>query len=187
MKPPEHRVENKSKVVASGKTTPMENISLASVEVKKQHVAEKQAASQRQPLMPPPDIVTIPGRINDNEILEFLSKEVIDWRFVEFFKDVAGINYETISNWLNIDVKTLRNWKNPNYKLKPEDQEKVLLLMVLFKHGIDVFGSGEKFRQWLYLDNFYFGKKQPGSFLNTGTGIRFVDNNLTAIEYGDNA
>jgi putative toxin-antitoxin system antitoxin component (TIGR02293 family) len=129
----------------------------------------------------------VPGKIEDSAVLNFLSKKEVNSNHIEAIKALAGIDYVTLSNWLNIDVKTLRKWKNPAYKFKPEDQEKVLLLMILFKHGMDVFGSGERFRQWLFSDNFYLGKKQPGSFLNTGTGIRFVDDNLTAIEYGDNA
>ena len=129
----------------------------------------------------------VPGKIEDSAVLNFLSKREVNFNHIEAIKALVGIDYVTLSNWLNIDVKTLRKWKNPAYKFKPEDQEKVLLLMILLKHGMDVFGSGERFRQWLFSDNFYFGKKQPGSFLNTGTGIRFVDDSLTAIEFGDNA
>jgi uncharacterized protein (DUF2384 family) len=54
-------------------------------------------------------------------------------------------------------------------------------------HGIEVFGTKEKFEQWLNTENFFFDKKSPVSFLNTVTGIRFVNDRLTAIEYGDNA
>lgn len=136
-----------------------------------------------EPVFPLGDI---PGKIEDSAVLSFLSKKEINWNHIEAINALACIDYVTISNWLNIDVKTLRKWKSPAYKFKPEDQEKVLLLIILFKHGIDVFGSPEEFRHWLFSDNFFFDKKQPSSFLNTGTGIRFVDDNLTAIEYGDN-
>jgi putative toxin-antitoxin system antitoxin component (TIGR02293 family) len=148
--------------------------------------AHKKVSTRQKP-KPVISLRDIPGKIEDSAVLSFLSKKEINWYHIEAIKALAGIDYVTISNWLNIDVKTLRKWKNPAYKFKPEDQEKMLLLIILFKHGIDVFGSPEEFRQWLYSDNFYFGKKQPSSFLNTGTGIRFVDNSLTAIEYGDNA
>ena len=134
-----------------------------------------------------PSLNDIPGKIEDSAVLSFLSKKEVTWNHIEDIKFLTGIDYVTLSNWLNIDVKTLRKWKNSDNKFKQEDQEKVLLLMILIKHGIDVFGSGQRFRQWLNSDNFYFDKKPPASFLTTGSGIRFIDNSLTGIEYGDNA
>jgi uncharacterized protein (DUF2384 family) len=50
-----------------------------------------------------------------------------------------------------------------------------------------VFGSAKEFDNWLHGENFYFDGKTPNVFLNTVTGIRFVDDSLTAMEYGDNA
>ena len=129
----------------------------------------------------------IPGNIEDSAILNFLSKKEINWNHVEAIKALAGIDYITISNWLNIDVKTLRKWKSPSYKLKQDDKEKVLMLLILFKHGIKTFGTIEEFMEWLSSENFYFGGKKPGSYLHTASGVRFVDDNLTAIQYGDNA
>lgn len=66
-------------------------------------------------------------------------------------------------------------------------KENILLILSLVIHGIEVFGTKEKFEQWLDTKNFYFDNKSPVSFLNTVTGIRFVNDRLTAIEYGDNA
>jgi uncharacterized protein (DUF2384 family) len=56
----------------------------------------------------------------------------------------------------------------------------------LIKHGIEVFGSVEEFHQWLNRKNFYLDNKTPNSYLNTVTGVKFVDDRLTAMEYGDN-
>jgi len=57
----------------------------------------------------------------------------------------------------------------------------------LFKHGIEVFGTEEKFVEWLKSENFFFDKKAPKEFLNTNAGIEFIDCRLTGLEYGDNA
>jgi uncharacterized protein (DUF2384 family) len=54
------------------------------------------------------------------------------------------------------------------------------------KHGIHVFGTAAAFEEWLNKGNFYFDNKLPVSFLNTITGIKFIDDRLTAMEYGDN-
>ena len=56
----------------------------------------------------------------------------------------------------------------------------------LLKHGIEVFGTEEGFKRWLNTINFFFDKKAPVEFMNTGDGIKFIDDRLTGIEYGDN-
>ena len=57
----------------------------------------------------------------------------------------------------------------------------------LLKHGIEVFGTEEDFKRWLNTINFFFDKKAPVEFLNADDGIKFIDDRLTGIEYGDNA
>jgi uncharacterized protein (DUF2384 family) len=59
-------------------------------------------------------------------------------------------------------------------------------LLSLMQHGIEVFGSKSDFDQWLATENFFLDGKEPNSFLNTIAGVRFIDDRLTAMEYGDN-
>jgi len=56
----------------------------------------------------------------------------------------------------------------------------------LIQHGRKVFDSIQKFEEWLKRENFYFNRNAPIEYLKTITGIRFIDDRLTAIEYGDN-
>ena len=60
------------------------------------------------------------------------------------------------------------------------------MILTLIKHGREVFGSVEKFSSWLDTENFFFDKKTPSKFLTTSSGLKFVDDRLTAMEYGDN-
>jgi uncharacterized protein (DUF2384 family) len=61
------------------------------------------------------------------------------------------------------------------------------MLISLFRHGKDVFGSVVNFKRWLDKDNFFFEKKSPRTFMDTVSGIKFIDDRLTGLEYGDNA
>jgi uncharacterized protein (DUF2384 family) len=83
-------------------------------------------------------------------------------------------------------VRTFRDYRKPDSKFKANVKEHVLLLLSMIKHGNEVFGSRDGFDCWLDTTNFFFDNKKPKNFLNTVTGIRFVDDRLTAIEYGDN-
>ena len=58
---------------------------------------------------------------------------------------------------------------------------------LLLAHGIEVFGTKENFETWLKKDNFFFDKKAPCDFMHTTEGIKFIDDRITGIEYGDNA
>ncbi len=129
---------------------------------------------------------SVPGYINDGEILHLLYTKDINWKYVNAIKKLTDFNDDIISDWLNISVKTFREYKKPKSTFKENVKEQVLLILSLFKHGIDIFGSVKVFENWLNQENFYFDSKTPSSFLNTITGIKFIDDRLTAMEYGDN-
>lgn len=128
----------------------------------------------------------IPGQINDGVILHFLRTKEVNWKHVDAIKKLTDFNDDVISDWLNVSVKTFRAYRKPANAFKENVKEQILLLLAVIKHGIDAFGSIEAFDQWLNKENFYFDNKHPNTFLNTITGIRFVDDRLTAMEYGDN-
>ncbi|MCB0726500.1 MAG: DUF2384 domain-containing protein [Ignavibacteriae bacterium] len=128
----------------------------------------------------------VPSQISDSKVLTYLQKKTIDWEYVEALKKITGYNDTILSDWLNVSVKTFRSYKQQENKLNPNLKEQVVLLISLIKHGLTVFENLNRFKDWLNTDNFYFGKKSPITFLNTITGIRFVNDRLTAMEYGDN-
>lgn len=128
----------------------------------------------------------VPGQINDSEILTLLYAKKVNGQHVDALKTLTDFNDEVICGWLNISFKTLREYRKPQTTFKENVQEHVLLLLALIKHGLDVFGSTAELDRWLNQKNFYFDNKAPNDYLNTVTGIRFVDDRLTAIEYGDN-
>lgn len=128
----------------------------------------------------------IPGQINDSEILHFLYTKDVNWKYVDAIKHLTDFNDDTLSIWLNVSVKTFREYRKPKSTFKENVKEQVLLLLSLIKHGVEVFGSIKEFDKWLNARNFYFDNKSPTSFMNTVTGIKFVNDRLTAMEYGDN-
>ncbi|MFT4025162.1 MAG: MbcA/ParS/Xre antitoxin family protein [Flavihumibacter sp.] len=128
----------------------------------------------------------VPSVVNDSEVLQLLYSADINWKFVDAIKTVTSFTDEVLSEWLNVNVKTFREYKKPKTVVKENVKEQVLLLLSLFKHGNRVFGSATAFDSWLSTENFYLDNKKPAAFLNTTTGVRFIDDRLTAMEYGDN-
>lgn len=126
----------------------------------------------------------IPERISDSAVLNIIKTQ--DWRYVHMLKDYTKAKDELLSEWLNINVKTFRNYKKQDADLKDNLKEQAVLLISLFKHGVELFGSHKDFHEWLQAENFFLDGAQPIAFLTTATGVRFIDDRLTALEYGDN-
>lgn len=131
-------------------------------------------------------LTNLPKRLTDADILLLLQGEKVNWEHVRTLKEISSFNDDIISNWLNVSVKTFRLYKKPEQEINVNVKEHVLLLLSLMHHGKTVFGTTVVFEQWLTTANFTFEGKAPIDFLKTITGIRFVDDRLTAMEYGDN-
>ncbi len=129
---------------------------------------------------------TVPRNITDSEILHLLHTADINWKYVSAIKNYTDFNDDVLSEWLNVSVKTFREYKKPNSVFKENVKEQVLLLLSLIRHGTEVFGSIKEFDYWLNQENFYFDNRSPKTFMNTITGIKFIDDRLTAMEHGDN-
>lgn len=132
------------------------------------------------------NISNIPEISNFTKVLFYLRQNDINWRYFNYLKEITTLNDEIISAWLNINSKTLRAYRKPESTSKDNIKEHLVLLISLYEHGIDVFESKEKFDKWLLSENYFLDNKPPKEFLDTITGIKFIDDSLTAIEYGDN-
>lgn len=128
----------------------------------------------------------VPSSLSDSEVLYWLRTRKVDNAFLNSLKKCSAATDDIIAGWLNISVRTLRNYRNPKNRIRENIKEQALLLMSLFVHGNDVFGSAAEFKYWLNTENFYFDGQNPSSMLNTVSGIRFVNERLHAMEYGDN-
>jgi hypothetical protein len=131
------------------------------------------------------NISTIPEIGNFTKILFYLRNNDVNWNYFNYFKEITTLSDEITSNWLNINSKTLRAYRKPESTSKDNVKEHLVLIIALYQHGIDVFDGKENFDSWLISENYYFDRKAPMDFLDTITGIKFIDDRLTAIEFGD--
>jgi uncharacterized protein (DUF2384 family) len=129
---------------------------------------------------------TVPANIRESEILNVLYSKDVNWRYVDAMKTYTNFNDDVLSEWLNVSVKTFREYKKPKTVFKDNVKEQVLLLLALLKHGVASFGSVKAFERWLNQENFFFDNRKPLLYMNTVTGIRHIDDRLTAMDHGDN-
>ncbi len=111
-----------------------------------------------------------------------------DIDFINALKQLIGLNLSVLARWLNITPRTFKNYLDKgNITLKENLREHIIMVLALYKHGAEVFGNIPDFETWLSEKNILLSSKAPSDFLDTISGIRFIDSRLTAIEYGDNA
>lgn len=131
----------------------------------------------------------IPPSVNTEKTLHLIRSGQAGSTKVYFglLKKLTNEEDKEISEWLDINVKTFRSYKNTSKLIKQSLIEHVVMLISLMKHGVAVFGDYTLFKEWLEKDHFHFDGKRPVDFIVSISGIKFVDDKLTAMEYGDNA
>lgn len=127
----------------------------------------------------------IPISPTNAEMINLLSQK-LDWINYTTLKNISKVKDDILADWLNINVKTFRAYKKQNSKINENVIEHIILLLSLFEHGKEVFGTTTEFYEWLNKDNLFLDNKKPANYLKTISGIRFIDDRLVSIEYGDN-
>ena len=98
----------------------------------------------------------------------------------------AGLTLKELSSYLRISTRSIQG-KELSQLIGPGPSERALYIAKLFKSGNDIFGSQDKFHNWLNSENFVMGGEKPASYLDTFSGIQLVMDELNAIEYGFSA
>ena len=132
--------------------------------------------------------MTLPEKVDALGVLGFLyggnnreSKPILS-----ALKEISSMSDDEISTILDISAKTFRNYKSTKKILSMRLAEHAIALYALYNHATKVFGSEDEFTKWLNQDNFHFDGQAPFSYLQAISGIKFIDDRLTAMEYGDN-
>ena len=129
----------------------------------------------------------IPAIHDSTKFFLFVANSSQDADYVSILNKLFSLNDNLLADWLNISSRTFRNYrKNPDLSLKENTKEHILILLSLYKHGIETFGNKDDFEKWLSLPNILLDNKPPVSFLDTILGIKFIDNRLIAMEFGEN-
>ncbi|MBX2816243.1 MAG: MbcA/ParS/Xre antitoxin family protein [Saprospiraceae bacterium] len=128
----------------------------------------------------------VPSGYNPSVVLQLVHQGSIDAKYLKFLKRLSQFTDDTLSDFLHLNVKTFRQYRDSKAVLRKDLQEHVVMLLSLMKHGVEVFGDAETFERWLRSINPFFDRQRPMEFLDTINGICYVDDRLTAIEYGDN-
>lgn len=126
--------------------------------------------------------------VNDvSGVYLYTTQSQLDHEFIAILDQLIGIGDTLLSKWLNITPRTLRNYKNKKELILKENiKEHIVLILSLYKHGITVFEDVKGFEEWLSSKNPFLDNMSPSEFLNTSSGVKLIDDRLTAMEFGGN-
>lgn len=100
--------------------------------------------------------------------------------------DIGALSLKQFSELLPVSLRTLQRYEDDDL-LPPEVSEHALLIAEVFGRGIEVFGSRERFRNWLQTPIISFAGQTPVSLLDTSFGARMIMDELGRLEQGVHA
>ncbi|WP_339881379.1 antitoxin Xre/MbcA/ParS toxin-binding domain-containing protein [uncultured Algoriphagus sp.] len=117
------------------------------------------------------DFITIAIRgLNSDAIIHFI--------------DYFNLSKNYTANLLNLSEPTLYRLLRSKDDLKVNNSVQLLEAADLFLYGIEVFGSKDKFFQWLKLPNISMGGIEPDELIEIPGGISKVRDVLGRIQHG---
>jgi putative toxin-antitoxin system antitoxin component (TIGR02293 family) len=113
------------------------------------------------------------------------SKKGLDAKSALDFLSLSGFTQDEFQETFKTTVKTIQNHVNKDLKLDAALSEKLLKSFALFDTGIEIFGSGQAFHQWLNTPAYGLGNRLPFDMMDTIIGIQLIEEELIRIQFGD--
>jgi putative toxin-antitoxin system antitoxin component (TIGR02293 family) len=125
---------------------------------------------------------TIEGSNARAEYIEVVQEGLPTYSVNEFVK-LSKLTKKQVAKLIHLSDRTLQR-NPPTKKLSTGPSERLLELARLFYKGYEVFGSNEKFIQWLNRKSMALGGQRPMDLIGTGLGTEMVMDELMRIESG---
>jgi putative toxin-antitoxin system antitoxin component (TIGR02293 family) len=124
--------------------------------------------------------------LDNNDVFQLIraTRTGVDYDTFDKFSADFPLNTNEWSRILNVSERTIQRYKRERKKFDSLHTERLLLIILLFKKGVDVFGSDTDFIAWINSRNISLGGIKPISLLDNTFGINMVKDELTKIEHG---
>ena len=124
--------------------------------------------------------------LDNNDIFKLINatRKGVDFKTFNEFSVTYPLNSATWSKILNVSERTIQRYRREKKRFDSIHTEKLLLIMLLFNKGSDVFGNTENFLTWINSENIAFGGVKPIDLLDNSFGINLVKDELIKIEHG---
>ena len=118
----------------------------------------------------------------DSKAVDYI-REGIPKQAIDNVLEKTGVSKTQLSNILHISTRQLNRYEKDD-RLSPEQSNFLYEFTRIYVRALDILGDAETVTKWLMRPNMALGNKQPIELLDTGEGLRMVDDLLAQIEYG---
>ncbi len=111
-------------------------------------------------------------------------REGIPYYAFEKFASAGPFTMADWSGFLELSERSLHRYKKDKKSFDRMRSERIIEIATVLKKGIRVFGDEEKFTSWMNSRILALGGIKPKQLLDSSTGIKLLDEELTRIDYG---
>lgn len=122
------------------------------------------------------------GIKNENDFINVI-RTGIPKQAMTHLMQIADLSLNEMALIVHTSDRTLRRY-GPQQKLSQEQSERMVEMARLYSRGEEVFGTMNKFKEWMDATLLPFGNKKPKEFLDTSLGINMIMDELGRIEHG---
>lgn len=120
----------------------------------------------------------------DEVNLTNMVREGVSFSYFLRLSDQIHLGIQEWADYLHLSERTIQRYKKENKPFDPIHAERIVIIELLYKKGIDVFGIEDNFYTWMDSKSLALGGVKPKDLLDTSFGITMVYNELGRIEHG---
>lgn len=122
--------------------------------------------------------------VKDNLQLIYQRNEGIGVQYFRDLQDHTSMPKAELTHFVGVDPTTVDNYRKQNKIFTGDSAEKLLKLQRLFALGEELFGSTDKFTDWLHMPSTGLEGQNPVELLHSITGIGEIEKQLNLIIHG---
>jgi putative toxin-antitoxin system antitoxin component (TIGR02293 family) len=111
-------------------------------------------------------------------------REGVPFNYFTTLSNYIHLSMEEWADFLHLSERTIQRYKKEGKTFDPIYSEKIVIIELLYKKGIDVFGIEDNFYTWMDTKSVALGGVRPKDMLDTAFGITMVYDELGRIEHG---
>jgi putative toxin-antitoxin system antitoxin component (TIGR02293 family) len=120
---------------------------------------------------------------DDSNLTNVVREGVSYYRFTKL-SEYIQLTLQDWAEYLHLSERTMQRYKKEGKKFDPIHSERIVVIELLYKKGIDIFGIKDNFYTWMDTVSIGLGNVKPKDLLDTSFGISMVYDELGRIEHG---
>jgi len=120
----------------------------------------------------------------DEVNLANMAREGVSFYRLTKLSEYIQLGMQEWAEYLHLSERTMQRYKKEGKTFDPIYSEKIIIIELLYKKGINIFGIKDNFYTWMDTVSVALGGVKPKDMLDTTFGITMVYDELGRIEHG---